>query len=462
MFRSSLLRLPPTVYFLFYSRSMTSFAGYDAVFKLRCSSGVEVESFSPKMRQSGVLVDDSVLSSPELEMGTVTPDTCVAVRLRHKIGGIPKDKGSSSVRDPVVYFQTALLYTTQGGRRQVRVTTLALRTTSVTSEVFRLSDFGAITAFMTRDALSDLLRPDGSGTPAAAREAIVERCVNILANYRLHTSAKTSPSGQLILPETLQLLPLFCLSLRKSPIFRPPLTKGFVAGRPSPTADERAYYILCGANISASLAMLTVHSNLYVLSKLRKMDGLWITPSPLPSNACCNIGTDQKSIDLASCRPYIQLPKSAHPSIASIDDGGVYLLDDGFIFHLYLGRAVPASLLNDLISFDPASQAPKLSASSESGQKVKGILWQLRNFSCLGGAAAPALRPTSPSLVIVLANRSHQDGHRLQATYSDDAKHSFLENRFVARLVDDSTSHESDYSHFLCDLHRKIQIIIDG
>ena len=68
------------------SRAATAFSGNDAIFKVRCSSGVEVESFLPMSQTPGVLVDDSVLSSPELELSTVTSDTCVAIQLRHKIG----------------------------------------------------------------------------------------------------------------------------------------------------------------------------------------------------------------------------------------------------------------------------------------------------------------------------------------------------------------------------------------
>ena len=212
----------------------------------------------------------------------------------------------------MVYFQTALLYTTSAGSRRVRVSTLALQSTSVPSEVFRLSDFGAVTAITTRQAISDMLRPDGSGTHKIAREAIVKRCVNLLANYRLNTSARNSPSGQLILPEALQ---LFCLSLRKSLIFRPSLPKGSWSARPSPTADERAYHIHHGSAVSPALAMLSVHSNLYVVTKLRKRDGEWIVPTPTAA-------ADEASIASTSCRPYMQLPKSAHPSITSIDEDG--------------------------------------------------------------------------------------------------------------------------------------------
>lgn len=349
----------------------------------------------------------------------------------------------------MVYFQTALLYTTSAGSRRVRVSTLALQSTSVPSEVFRLSDFGAVTAFTTRQAISDMLRPDGSGTHKVAREAIVKRCVNLLANYRLNTSARNSPSGQLILPEALQLLPLFCLSLRKSLIFRPSLPKGSWSARPSPTADERAYHIHHGAAVSPTLAMLSVHSNLYVVTKLRKRDGEWFVPTPLAA-------AEEASIASASCRPYMQLPKSAHPSITSIDEDGIYLLDDGFSLYLYVGKAVPTDVRRDFLAFDNGSrQTPIVSSTSEAGQKLMNIAWQMRAFCSMGGAGASLLRPTTAPIVVILAGDGTNNDSQA------DLKHKFLEDKLVTLLVDDTTAHETFYSDFLCQLHRRIQESID-
>ena len=70
-----------------------------------------------------------------------------------------------------------------------------------------------------RQAISDL-EEAGEGSLHNARTKMFQRMVSILANYLLHTTAMSSPAGHLILPETLQLLPLFCLSLRKSRMFR--------------------------------------------------------------------------------------------------------------------------------------------------------------------------------------------------------------------------------------------------
>lgn len=63
-----------------------------------------------------------------------------------------------------------------------------------------------------------------------AREALVNKCVDILSVYRdtfgTAGALSSAPSvntqaGQLLIPENLRLLPLYVLSLAKSPLFRP-------------------------------------------------------------------------------------------------------------------------------------------------------------------------------------------------------------------------------------------------
>jgi len=52
-------------------------------------------------------------------------------------------------------------------------------------------------------------------TPKSIRESIITQAANILACYRKNC-AQTIPTGQLILPDTLKLLPVYVCSLIKS------------------------------------------------------------------------------------------------------------------------------------------------------------------------------------------------------------------------------------------------------
>ena len=100
----------------------------------------------------------------------------------------------------------------------------------------------------------------------------------------MHTSARMSPVGQLILPESLQLLPLFCLSLRKSRMLRNS-NSNIQFKAPFPTADERAYHIFYGRMYHPTMSLHCVHPNLLQVSDMRTRDGEWIVPEQLQKRA---------------------------------------------------------------------------------------------------------------------------------------------------------------------------------
>ena len=58
-----------------------------------------------------------------------------------------------------------------------------------------------------------------NSTTKEVRDQLTDRCSSILASYRRHCATPTSPA-QLILPESLKLLPIFCLALTKTPALR--------------------------------------------------------------------------------------------------------------------------------------------------------------------------------------------------------------------------------------------------
>jgi protein transport protein SEC24 len=289
--------------------NIRTFSGWDAVFKVRCSAGVQIKNFvyAPGNSREGALGD-----SPELELASLSPNTCISVELDHRVGGLPK---SSSM----VYFQTALLYTSCSGRRLVRVSTLAIPIAKSANDVFQGADFAAILPYLVRTTHAHLVKTineqkkDDKMIPRQkARDALYATCLNMLVNYRLNTPAISSPTGQLLLPSRLQLLPLFCMCLIKLPL----LATGFPCRDPSsagariqPSGDERAYFNLQLLQSSPSTCMLLLYPNIY-------------------------------SIDLNS-EDNQDLPPLVRPTMESFQDDGIYLIDDGLRIFMYLGRLVP-------------------------------------------------------------------------------------------------------------------------
>ena len=424
-------------------RSALAFTGSDAVFKLRCSNGIQVKSYSP-MLPTGKLVGDGIVDSAELEMSSLDSSTTVAVLLEHKIGGIVNTLDTGKKDSPMVFFQAAVLYTTLTGKRRVRVTTIGLPTTQVASDVFRSADLGTVATLMSRQAVSDVI-PSEDGLKSA-RFNVFDQCVTILANYRMNTNARSSSSGQLILPESLQLLPLFCLSLRKSRMFRHSLQSNTPSVKPSPTADERAYHLFYASMVTPNIALQCIHPNVFQISDMRVRDGEWITPSVLQVNKFID-----ENVTAASMQAVCQIPKSTNPSMTCLDENGMYILDDRFALYLFVGKDVQEEKWRDLISVElnhvrNAATYNKMPvgyltlASTEAAQKIRNILVQLRTMNAPNPSLSLTSRPTHAPLILVFVGRG-----------------SVFEAEMDSLLIDDPDSHEKSYVDFLCTVHRAIR-----
>jgi len=415
--------------FFHYSRPVLSFVGRDAVFKLRCSEGLQVKSYL-SCTAPGVTVENGIAESPELEMSIVDPSSCIAVDLEHRVGGIRKGRH-------VVFFQSALLYTASSGKRRVRVSTLALRTSSSPADVFRSADFGALTALLTRKTIANLWKPlSDTDTPLQqARVDVTMKCVDILSNYRQHTTAYSLPIGQLILPDRLQLLPLFCMSFLKSVMIRSSLPKrgsGVRAVKPSPTADERAYGLFYGSSVVPALTMLLVHPNVFPVLNLTDGVGEWQIPE---------YSLASSEIDKAAAHAYIQLPGPVNPSITCLGDDGVYLIDDGFTIFVYLGKDVPSDVSGPLFVKDKDGNYA-VSEASDFGKQIHRLLWQMQVFCAVGEGGESGLRPTVAPVEVVIGDENHKDP---------------LEEKMMTLMVDDSSSSEHDYIDFLVRIHKSVR-----
>lgn len=113
-----------------------------------------------------------------------------------------------------ISFQCAALHTTAQGQRRIRVLNLAVPVSNQLASIFRMADLEALLQFSTKRAISQL-----SSTPLPTLiQHFHIRSAQVLASYRKHCAA-TMPAGQLVLPESLKLLPIYCLALSKTTAF---------------------------------------------------------------------------------------------------------------------------------------------------------------------------------------------------------------------------------------------------
>ena len=113
---------------------------WEAVLKVRCSQGLDVDSF---------IGYGTEREGAEVDLSTTDSDKATLCLLKHK-GSIPENAEE-------VYIQCAVLYTASDGRRMVRVLNAGLPVFKTLQKVFRASDLEALTNALARVSARDLV-----------------------------------------------------------------------------------------------------------------------------------------------------------------------------------------------------------------------------------------------------------------------------------------------------------------
>nr|KJB59250.1 hypothetical protein B456_009G246400 [Gossypium raimondii] len=110
--------------------------GFEAVMRVRCSQGIQVQDYSGNFCKR---------IPTDVDLAGIDCDKCILVTLKHD----DKLQDGSECG-----FQCALLYTTVYGQRRIRVTNLSLPCTNMLSNLFRSADLDTqFTCFLKQDAL---------------------------------------------------------------------------------------------------------------------------------------------------------------------------------------------------------------------------------------------------------------------------------------------------------------------
>lgn len=124
---------------------------------------------------------------------------------------------SNMKEDDALYLQLAILYTSvPGGRRLVRVHNMQLSCTANPSQVFRNCDLDCVATALFKIAVDKALKLPLTLERSGPREFLAKCVFDILYGYRTNCSTE-SPKSQLILPESLKVLPLYVMCMLKHP-----------------------------------------------------------------------------------------------------------------------------------------------------------------------------------------------------------------------------------------------------
>ncbi|MFS7902059.1 putative sec23/Sec24, helical domain, ADF-H/Gelsolin-like domain superfamily [Helianthus anomalus] len=226
----------------------------------------------------------------------------------------------------IVYFQVALLYpsvlllryTASCGERRIRVHTAAASVVADLGEMYRQADTGAVVSLLSRLAIEKSL----SYKLEDARNAVQQKIVKALKEYRKLYSVQHRVGSRMIYPESLKYLPLYGLSLCKSTALR--------GGYADAQLDER-----CAAGFTMMALPVKKMLKLLYPSLLRVDEYLVKAPA----------------VDDEFDRVCKRLPLVAE----SLDSRGIYIFDDGFRFVVWFGRMLSPDLARNLVEEDPAT-----------------------------------------------------------------------------------------------------------
>eukprot|EP00007_Cunea_sp_BSH-02190019_P003409 CAMPEP_0174246610 /NCGR_PEP_ID=MMETSP0417-20130205/42158_1 /TAXON_ID=242541 /ORGANISM="Mayorella sp, Strain BSH-02190019" /LENGTH=1133 /DNA_ID=CAMNT_0015326463 /DNA_START=167 /DNA_END=3568 /DNA_ORIENTATION=- len=376
--------------------NLTREIGYEGVMRVRTSSGVALAGYEGNHYMS---------NRTDLELAALNEDTTFLVKMKHE----------EKLKDgAMVVVQAALLYTTAEGKRRIRVHTIALPVVSKVAAVFRGSDLGAVMHQYAHDALSHLQLSSGS-----PRDALVNNCIKLLHAYRRHCAAQSSP-GQLILPETLKLLPVYLLGLFKHDLFAP--------GNHI-TVDQRVYLRQLLRWLDPASLQLMLYPRLIPLHEGSLLD-------------TCPLREDGLAV--------LAMPEALRLQRDSIRRAGVYLMDAGVEMFVFIGSsATPEQLQLLFVSLpaDASQSSPRIALAPPSHSAEAARLHALLRTLRTGGPHST--RPLFPPITVLRggADSSPQSQHALR--------------RFLSLLIEDRSQDPAfnlSYVNFLCHVHRQIQL----
>lgn len=372
------------------ARAVTQGAVYSCVFKFRCSKGLTVECMHATW--DAEVIDQSTFAVSRLS----SDSTCTFV-----VNHAERIEGQKYVS-----LQAACLHTDQWGRRLIRVHTIQLPVTTSLSNVFRYTEIDAVTNLVLKQAASSALA--GIGT---FKDKMTKSCVDMLHAYRVNCASMTS-TGQLILPESLKLLPLYVGSIRKMAAFR--------SGSDIRVDDRMAGLIrMIGLPIGHTAPL--VYPRVYTLY-------------PLPERAGMPTGVADN----------VHMPPSMPCSVDKMANDRVFLVDNGYVLFIHVKEEVSQDVLWECFGVSTAQEAPVAVTS-------------LMNPSTPEAIAAAAAGLTKGRIVAIVQQLRKERWRLPWQPLHVAIRGTPEEARLLAMLVEDRVAGEMHYVDFLCHVHKLVQ-----
>ncbi|XP_054998055.1 protein transport protein Sec24D isoform X1 [Sorex araneus] len=260
--------------------------GFDAIMRVRTSTGFRATDFF-----GGIFMNNTT----DVEMAAIDCDKAVTVEFKHddKLG---EDSGA--------LIQCAVLYTTIGGQRRLRIHNLSLNCSSQLSDLYKSCETDALINFFAKSAFKAVLHQPLK----VIREILVNQTAHMLACYRKHC-ASPSAASQLILPDSMKVLPVYMNSLLKNCV---------LLSRQEISTDERAY------QRQLVMTMDVADSQLFFYPQLLPIHTVDVKSTALPAAVRC--------------------------SESRLSEEGMFLLATGQNMFLWVGVSCPPELIQGVFN----------------------------------------------------------------------------------------------------------------
>ncbi|CCE63285.1 hypothetical protein TPHA_0E01930 [Tetrapisispora phaffii CBS 4417] len=305
------------------TENIASITGYQALLKIRCSSGLAVYQY---------YMGASEGSDRDPIIPVLTSNTTIDVLLKY----VEKLKEGTDMS-----FQAALLYTNIDGDRRVRSINTSGAVSGNIREIFKFLNQQVILRIMVKDILNAL----GDADFAKVRQSIDDKMVDILTQYRALVSGNSS--SQLVLPDTLKTLPTYMLSFQKSELMKP---------NAQSTRDNQRVYDLF---------------KYYMFNRAQFSYKLY--PQIIPTHVLL------EDTDLTFYDAHYQLLMIKQSSIDNVTvkdaymqftDGGCYLIFNGETCYLWFNENTNKLLLEDLLDVGANTAYNQITLCSNSLPKI--------------------------------------------------------------------------------------------
>lgn len=276
------------------SRDVEKSIGFDAIMRVRTGTGFRATDFFGAVYMN---------NTTDVEMAAVDCDKAVTVEFKHD-DTLSEESGA--------VMQCALLYTTIGGQRRLRIHNLSLNCSSQLSELYKSCETDALINFFAKSAYRAMLNQPMK----TVREILVNQTAHMLACYRKNCASPSAVS-QLILPDAMKVFPVYMNSLLKTPA---------LVSSTELSTDDRAFHRFMVNAMGVEETQVLLYPRLI---PLHTMD---VSSESLPAAVRC--------------------------SEERLNESGMFLLENGLSMFLWLGQACSPDLIQNLFNVPSFGHLP--------------------------------------------------------------------------------------------------------